>query len=280
MAAAGGAAGRGLAALRRAGVAENTLVVVTGDNGPWFEGDPGGLRGRKGQSYEGGFRVPFVVWWPGRIPANAVSDTPAMNIDLFPTFLGLAGLSLPSDRVVDGADLWPVLSAGQAELSERPLFFFHDYDVEAVRVGRWKLIDRNSHYVWPAPLDKQDTPAGRLATGRDYRPPGPAESVPTPGTSPLPYDLRRAPPEAYNAAQCHPERGPAPRASHAAHFTSSFLSPGAPVGAGARLHRCIVDKNVAIPESARIGFDPEADAKQFTISDNGIVVIAKGQIID
>ena len=128
-----------------------------------------------------------------------------MNIDLFPTFLGLAGLSLPSDRVVDGADLWPVLSAGQAKLSERPLFFFHDYDVEAVRVGRWKLIDRNSHYVWPAPLDKRDTPAGRLLTSRNYTPPGGGASVPTLGTWPLLYQLRRDPAEAYNVAETRPE---------------------------------------------------------------------------
>jgi uncharacterized sulfatase len=198
--------GEVIAALDRAGLAENTLVVVTSDNGPWFEGSPGGLRGRKGQSYEGGFRVPFVAWWPGRIPPDAASDVPAMNIDLFPTFLGLAGLSLPDDRVIDGVDLWPVLTRAQAEIDERPLFFFHDYDVEAMRVGAWKYIDRSSHYVWPTPLDKNDTPAGKLLTGRDYRPPGSADSVPTLGTWPLLYDLRRDPEEAYNVAKSHPAR--------------------------------------------------------------------------
>ena len=49
---------------------------------------------------------------------------------------------------------------------------FHDYDIEAVRFGSWKLVDRNSHYVWPTPLDKTDTPGGQLLTGRDYQPPG------------------------------------------------------------------------------------------------------------
>ena len=128
-----------------------------------------------------------------------------MSIDLIPTFLGLAGLSLPSDRTVDGADLWPVLSGSQAELPERPLFYFHDYDVEAVRLGRWKLIERNSHYVWPAPLDKQNTPAGRLLTSRNYTPPGSSESVPTLGTWPLLYELHRDPAEAYNVAATRPE---------------------------------------------------------------------------
>ena len=193
-------------ALRRTGQAERTLVVVTSDNGPWFEGSPGGLRGRKGQSYEGGFRVPFVAWWPGRIPANAVSETPAMNIDLFPTFLRLAGLSLPDDRVIDGVDLGPVLTGAAAVPVERPLYFSHDYDVEAVRVGRWKYIDRHSHYVWPAPLDKTDTPGGRLLAGRDYRPPGSTASVPTLGAWPLLYDLSRDPDESYDVASSHPER--------------------------------------------------------------------------
>ena len=196
--------GEVIAALHRGGVAENTLVVVTSDNGPWFEGSPGGLRGRKGQSYEGGFRVPFVAWWPDQIPAGGVSEAPAMNIDLFPTLLRLAGLALPDDRVIDGVDLWPVLSDQPTGLGERPLFFFHDYDVEAVRVGPWKYIGRNSHYVWPAPLDKADTPGGKLLTGRDYRPPESAKSVPTLGTWPLLYDLRRDPEEAYNVAERHP----------------------------------------------------------------------------
>jgi len=198
--------GQVVEALRRTGKAGSTLVVVTSDNGPWYEGSPGGLRGRKGQSYEGGFRVPFVAAWPGRIAPGTTRDVPAMNIDLLPTFLALAGLSLPADRVIDGVDLWPVLSGSRAEADERPLYFFHDYDVEAVRLGPWKLIDRNSHYVWPAPLDKTDTPGGRILAGRDYRPPDATGSVPTLGTWPLLYDLERDPEEAYNVAKSHPER--------------------------------------------------------------------------
>ena len=73
--------------------------------------------------------------------------------------------------------------------------------------------------------------------------------------------------------------GPGSFVDHDAHVTDSILFPGVTIGPGARLHRCIVDKNVNVPEFARIGFDPEHDAKQFTISDNGIVVIAKDQKI-
>jgi uncharacterized sulfatase len=194
-----------VSSLRRLGLDRDTLLIVTSDNGPWFEGSPGGLRGRKGQSYEGGFRVPFVAWWPGRIPAGAVSEVPAMNIDLFPTLLGLAGLSPPADRVIDGVDLWPALVAEHGGPGTRPLFFFHDYDVEAMRLGRWKYIRSNSHYVWPTPLDKTDTPAGRLGAGRNYQPPGSNESVPTLGTWPLLYELAGDPGEAYNVAERHPD---------------------------------------------------------------------------
>jgi arylsulfatase A len=197
--------GEVVAALHRLGLDGNTLLVFTSDNGPWYEGSAGGLRGRKGQSYEGGFRVPFIARWPGHVPAGAVSDVPAMNIDLFPTFLALAGLSLPSDRVIDGVDLWPVLSGSRADLGTRELFFFHDYDVEALRAGPWKLIRSNSHFVWPTPLDKPDTPAGKLAAGRDYRPPGSTESVPTLGTWPLLYELERDGSESYNVAKTHPD---------------------------------------------------------------------------
>ncbi len=73
--------------------------------------------------------------------------------------------------------------------------------------------------------------------------------------------------------------GPGSFIDHDAHVTESIIFPGVTVGPGARLHRCIVDKNVVVPAFARIGFDPEQDAKQFTVSDNGIVVIAKGQKI-
>ena len=197
--------GEVIAAVKRLGIEADTLVVVTSDNGPWFEGSPGGLRGRKGQSYEGGFRVPCVAWWPGQIPAGAVVDAPAMNIDFFPTFLGLAGLGLPTDRVIDGVDLWPVLSGQATDLDERALFFFHDYDVEAVRAGTWKYIHSNSHYAWPVPLDKQDSFAGRLTAGHNYTPPGSTEAIPSLGSWPALYHVQRDPGEAYNVAKTFPE---------------------------------------------------------------------------
>ena len=79
--------GRVLATLKELGLDERTLVIFTSDNGPWFGGSTGGLRGMKGTTWEGGFRVPCIARWPGRIPAGKVSDAPAVMMDLFATAL-------------------------------------------------------------------------------------------------------------------------------------------------------------------------------------------------
>jgi uncharacterized sulfatase len=198
--------GQVMAALRETGVADHTLVIVTSDNGPWYEGSTAGLRGRKGQSYEGGFRVPFIAAWPGRIPPGSVNSQPAMNIDLFPTALAAAGLAPPADRVIDGVDILPLLAGdASADTMDRPLYFFHEYDVEAVRVGRWKFIADISHYTWPVPIDKNNTLSGKSANSRDYYPAGGGDPVPTLGTWPLLYDMERDRDEAYNVAKRHPE---------------------------------------------------------------------------
>lgn len=92
-------------AIDRLGLGRETLVVVTSDNGADYGGSPGRLRGRKGEVLEGGQRVPMVARWPGRITAGRVSREMAMQTDLFPTLLALAGISPPDDRVIDGRDL-------------------------------------------------------------------------------------------------------------------------------------------------------------------------------
>ncbi len=201
-----GSTGEIVAALERLGLREETLVIVTSDNGPWFEGSAGELRGRKGQSFEGGFRVPLIARWPGRIPAGAVVEAPAMGIDLFPTLLRLAGVSLPSDRVIDGADIWPLLTVDPEGLPERPLYFFHEFDVEGVRVGDWKYFQDISHWTWPLPLDKRDNLAGRIAGARDYTPPGTEIVIPTLGTWPRLFQVRRDRGESYDVVKKYPEK--------------------------------------------------------------------------
>lgn len=120
------------------GLDERTLVVFTSDNGPWFGGSTGGLRGMKGATWEGGLRVPAIVRWPGRIPAGQVIDTPCGTIDLLPTILRLAGAKLPDDRKLDGVDLLPTLTDG-AEIPQRPLYGMRGNQLASVRDGRFKL---------------------------------------------------------------------------------------------------------------------------------------------
>lgn len=136
-----------LAALERLGLADQTLVVVSSDNGGDYEGSPGALRGRKGETYEGGMRVPLLVRWPGRVAAGVESDAMAMNIDLFPTVLKLAGLPLPADRIIDGADLtqvWLNRAASPHDL----LYYFPTIGASpaAVRDARFKYRSESGQY--------------------------------------------------------------------------------------------------------------------------------------
>jgi arylsulfatase A len=133
-----------LSALDEMGIADNTIVILTSDNGPWFEGSAGDLRGRKGETYEGGFRVPFVARWPAFIPAGTVSDAMAMNIDLLPTLATLAGARPPTDRVIDGRDILPVLK-GSGQTPHERLFFYNGNDIAAVRTPRFRLV-LNTYY--------------------------------------------------------------------------------------------------------------------------------------
>ena len=196
--------GRILDTLEKAGIGENTIVIVTSDNGPWFDGSPGSFRGRKGQSYEGGFRVPLLVQWPEQIDSGTVVDTPTMNIDFYPTLLALAGLSLPEDRVIDGQDLGGLITGETTALDERPLFFFHHYDVEGVRQGDWKYYGSTSHFTWPVPLDKPSSFFGKVGGMRDYYPEGSDEPIKTLGTWPNLYDLQGDPGEAYDVKEKYP----------------------------------------------------------------------------
>ena len=145
-----------LATLDRLGLAENTLVMFTSDNGPWFEGSSGPFRDRKGSSWEGGQRVPFIAKWTGKIPGGLVSNEPAMNIDIFPTLVKLAGGELPTDRPIDGKDILPMLIDGAASPHEA-LYLFDSDRIAGVRSGQWKLVVE-SHYRAAVPsFDNADS---------------------------------------------------------------------------------------------------------------------------
>jgi arylsulfatase A-like enzyme len=137
-------------ALQAAGQLQNTLIMITSDNGPWFEGSPGG-RGRKGTTFEGGMRVPFIANWPGRI-ASGSSDAPAIGTDILPTVLDYLGLPLPQDRQIDGVSLRNLFE-GKIELAERPIYYFAGEQLLALRQGNLKYQDRKPlPYVVDVPV--------------------------------------------------------------------------------------------------------------------------------
>jgi uncharacterized sulfatase len=124
--------------LKDLGIDQRTLIMFSSDNGAWYGGSTGGLRGMKSTTWEGGFRVPCILRWPGRIPAGNVCNALAVTMDLFATALAVAGAPAPTDRVIDGKDLVPLLTANidavhdviLGQQGPRP---------ETVRDARWKL---------------------------------------------------------------------------------------------------------------------------------------------
>ena len=117
---------------------KNTLVILSSDNGPWYGGSTGGLRGMKGQTWEGGIRVPLIARWPGVIPPEHVSDEPAVILDLFPTVLGAAGIPIPTDRPIDGKDIMPLLTS-KAKSPHDAIYSMKGNALCTVRSGEWKL---------------------------------------------------------------------------------------------------------------------------------------------
>lgn len=125
--------GQIVAKLREKGIAEKTMIVFTSDNGPWHQGSPGLHRGRKGNNFDGGQVVPMLVSWPGTIPAGRSVTEQMMNIDFFPTFLGMAGVPLPSDRAIDGRNLMPLLTGETDAGPHDELFFVMDMEAYGLR---------------------------------------------------------------------------------------------------------------------------------------------------
>ena len=163
----------------------NTLVLFSSDNGPWYQGSPGKLRGRKNTTYEGGVREPFIARWPGRIPRARVSDALCSLMDIFPTVAGLCGAPLP-EKPLDGIDIWPILTGRKPQIERDPLLYFNVWDLQCARWGNWKLhvARHNTAAYVPAP-------------------PGGVHNFLLP--HPELYDLASDPDESYDVAPKYPD---------------------------------------------------------------------------
>jgi uncharacterized sulfatase len=213
-------AGRLLAALAELGLDARTLVVFTSDNGPWYGGSTGGLRGMKGLTWEGGIRVPFIARWPGKIPGGRPGlPQPAALIDLFPTVLAAAGVALPPGIVIDGKDILPVLASG-APGPHVALFSMNGGRLMTVRSGRWKLhVEAPGE---PAPrgddwVDPRRPDGVRLLAPYEQARPGeyPGLRGGDPPRAGALFDLEADPGEQHDVAAAHPDVVERLRALHA-----------------------------------------------------------------
>jgi uncharacterized sulfatase len=161
---------------------QDTLVLLTSDNGPWWEGSSGGLRDRKGGAgWEGGYRVPFIARQPGRIPAGLVNDSIAMNFDILPTVVRWTGGAVP-DVELDGADIASLLTIPRAPSPHDELVLFINEDVAAIRTQRWKYVVRSFYRGYEAPLDRPDVADWTLL-----------------------IDMPKDPAESYDVSSLHPD---------------------------------------------------------------------------
>lgn len=146
-----------LKSLKRNGLDERTLVVFTSDNGPWLlygdhAGSAGSFREGKATTFEGGVRVPCIMRWPKQIPRNQVIHELAATIDILPTLATLAGAPLPTDRVIDGKDIWPLVKMQPgAKTPHEAYFYYWGQQLQAVRSGPWKLHFPHT-YPKPSPV--------------------------------------------------------------------------------------------------------------------------------
>lgn len=173
--------GRVMASLEKAGVAENTIVVFTSDNGTTHPGNPGthfhiggcdanffnstlDLKGYKGSVYEGGLRVPMIVRYPGKVKADEASDAPGYFADWFPTFCDAVGLEKPAD--LDGSSLWPAITGGNLEGERKPMVWVYpEYGGQvAVVIGDMKILRRGLKTKTPGEWEVYDVAKDRGET--------------------------------------------------------------------------------------------------------------------
>jgi arylsulfatase A len=131
-----------LKTLNRLGLDRDTIVFFSSDNGPWYLGSAGPLRGRKGGTYDGGVREPGIIRWQGKIRAGGVSDEPIATLDFFPTALALAGESARSSKPqlpLDGKNILPLLLGPTNKGPDAVYLFFDGPYLQTARVGRWKI---------------------------------------------------------------------------------------------------------------------------------------------
>jgi arylsulfatase A-like enzyme len=207
--------GQVLDKVKELGLDERTLIIFTSDNGPWFGGSTGGLRGMKSVTWEGGFRVPCIARWPGKIPPGHVSAQPAITMDLFAMTLKAAGLAVPADRVIDGQDIFSLFTS-DASSPHEVIFGMQGSKLATISDTRWKLhivparehLEREDQYDdhgrWIDPRGPDGVTI--LAPYEQYQPTAyPGVKTGEPGKTNQLFDLQNDPAEQHDVANDHPD---------------------------------------------------------------------------
>ncbi|MGV8096140.1 MAG: sulfatase [Mangrovibacterium sp.] len=175
---------------------KNTLVIFTSDNGPWLNfgnhaGSTGGLREGKGNSFEGGQRVPCLMKWTGNIPGGTVCNRLASTIDILPTLAAITGSALP-EKKIDGVNILPLLLGDEkANPREYFLYYYRKNSLEAIRKGHWKLVFSHPGRTYVGFKPGADGFPGDVSNSFQFE-----EAL---------YDLRRDPGERYDVKEFYPE---------------------------------------------------------------------------
>lgn len=189
--------GEVLKTLKEQGLMENTLVVLTSDNGPWTNygnhaGSAGGLREAKATTFDGGNRIPCIMYWKGHTKPGTICNKLASNIDLFPTFAEITGAPLP-EKKIDGVSILSLIHGeDNANPRESFVYYLNKNDLEAVTDGEFKLVYSHKYVTYGAYEPGNDGQPGKLTVAEIEKPEL--------------YDLRRDPGERYNVISQYPER--------------------------------------------------------------------------
>jgi arylsulfatase len=182
--------------LRELGLEEKTLIVITSDNGPWANygnhaGSAGGLREAKATTFDGGNRVPCIIYWKGVTKPGTICNRMVSSIDLFPTFAEMAGAPLPS-RKIDGISFLSLIKGGDAPTRQYFAYYYNKNDLEAITDGTFKLVFPHEYVTYGAYEPGMDGKPGKLKVLKMEEPEL--------------YNLRRDPGERYNVIKLFPEK--------------------------------------------------------------------------
>jgi uncharacterized sulfatase len=192
-------------------ILDHTIVIFMSDNGPWYGGSTGGLKGMKATTWEGGIRVPFIIQYQKKLPSGSRVAVPCWSPDIFPTLLALTGVSTSVERILDGQDITAILKGNQKD--HAPVFSMHNEHIMSVRKGDWKLFVREPRSYRKVDLSTWSDPRGPDGTTILARMEGQATPAQYPGIIPRKpdgdiqlFNLKSDPTESEDLADAEPEK--------------------------------------------------------------------------